>query len=203
MAKRLAAMDAPGYDLADPFKITLHPDRMADPCRVKKPARIGVSFMGDLFHDNVPDWFIRSVAGTLLDSPQHIFFLLTKRPYRMAEIAHDLQGFGPNVFCGVSVENNEQGGRLDSLIAAGIEKIWVSVEPMLGPVKFTNAQLRRIKFIALGGESGTNARPMHPDWVRVVRDQCQAATVPFMFKQWGKKAAGRLLDGREYMEMPK
>lgn len=287
------------------------PERLDEPLRWRKPRRIFVCSMSDLFHPDVPDEFIATVFGVMSLAGQHKFQVLTKRPERMllwfakhflgacqAETAslgglftpggHDriynTQAINswplPNVWLGVSVEDQCRADeRIPLLLQVPAAVRWLSMEPLLGPVDLTSVEwpnkgghrvdvLRRgywnaegwiyggpsaalgaprgmftnhsdmegIDWVVVGGESGPGARPMHPDWVRSIRDQCQAAGVPFLFKQWGtwlpnaqeygcyqeganynrqhvlagnvtmarvgKKAAGRLLDGRTWDEYP-
>ena len=117
-----------------------------------------------------------------------------------------------NVWAGTSVESQDYVDRIDHLLKVPADIRFLSVEPLLGRVKIKVALLRRIQWVIVGGESGPHARPMNADWARDIRDQCVAAKVPFFFKQWGvynsrgerrsKKAAGRVLDGRTWDEMP-
>ena len=223
--------------------------------RSRKPQRVGVQFMGDLFHSDVQECFIDRVFAVMALCPQHTFLVLTKRPERMRQYLSDsayraervgidaehLSGTDrhinderarwpfplPNVWMGTSVENQDVADkRIPHLLQTNAAKRWVSVEPMLGPVDLTsvrwskiavnpedfrrvgapvpyqawslnnvlksrpandlNQAKRGLNWIICGGEAGHGARPMHPDWVRSLRDQCQAAGVPFYFKQWGE-----------------
>lgn len=255
------------------------------PITAKMPGRIGVQFMGDLFHMGVDFGMVHEVFDVMWQSPQHTFLVLTKRPERMFEFMtqKNIQNmYGnewplKNVWLGVTTENQARADeRIPILLQIPAAKRWISIEPMLGPVNitpclggnckdcgYTLKQCRDAKvvgyiaccpdcrhdpcldWVVLGGETGPGARPMHPDWVRSVRDQCQAAGVPFFFKQWGEwmpwcelypdrdprftgevplvngiskvtttvidgqryyrvgnKAAGHLIDGREWREMP-
>lgn len=336
MAKRLQAMGTPGYE--NEFDVTLHPDRLGQPLRWKKPRMIFVCSMGDLFHEDVPDKFIDKIFAVMAFCREHTFQVLTKRPERMREylscptysnrvakiiflnFAHQLicgQDWPslPNVWLGTSASNRpELNENVKHLLQCPAAVRFVSIEPMLGPVDVSpytgpysclqcgyvganpgiehclnceavinsdegcpecgpNAGYYELcpecgadswghatteegqvllDWVIVGGETGPGARPMHPDWVRGVRDQCIAANVPFFFKQWGawkrdlfgrvmdshivfapdgtqlvladltdvgelnqarrlsdtcmsrvgKKAAGRLLDGQEWNEMP-
>jgi protein gp37 len=277
-----------GYPADEPFKVTLHKDRLEEPLRRKKPRRMFVGSMGDLFHEDVPDefiariWWVMGQCAGYLDPSRyrgHTFLILTKRPERMQKWLNGwndgetrrqwIESFGavydwmsgpkywpdvfPNVWLGVTAENQQRADeRIPILLQIPAAARFVSVEPMLGPVDLLSndylggcincevyldnpetcincAQDRKIDWIICGGESGHGARPMHPDWVRSLRDQCQAAGVPFFFKQWGewnpdnkgicrgirtqklegvvlyrigKKAAGRSLDGEAWDEMP-
>lgn len=218
MSKRLAGRA--GYP-EDGFKVTLHPDKLDEPLRWKKPARIFVCSMGDLFHEDVPDEFILSVFETIARAEQHTFMILTKRPDRML----DFMEYTPppidysHLLLGASIENQPTADkRIGDLLGIRrfypLIKLFVSYEPALGPVDFTkirytnkthldvlrgweyysaadvriNKDHPKLDWVIMGGESGPGARPLHPDWPRTVRDQCQAAGVPFFFKQWGEWA---------------
>ena len=141
-----------------------------------------------------------------MKTPQHLFLILTKRPEKMLDIFKPTSGL-PNMWIGVSVENQKQAdARIPILLQIPAAKCFVSIEPMLGPIRLQHYGTgTSIDWVICGGESGPGARPMHPDWPRSIRDQCQSAGVPFFFKQWGginKKTAGRLLDGQEWNERP-
>lgn len=266
MSKRLAGRC--GYPSEDPFKVTLHPDKLDQPLRWKKPRMIFVCSMGDLFHKNVPFDQISQVFdvmcswrwptkeaecsgdASLLEDPGHTFMVLTKRPERIPEwlswlglywpgdspvnINLEAEGhFGKHIWFGVTAENQARADeRIPVLLEIPAAIRFVSIEPMLGPVDLTSIDLgdkitrgygqRRIiwdtligwekqynpgqkpkpmpdhfpramknlgaklDWVICGGETGPGARPMHPDWVRSIRDQCQAAGVPFFFKSWGE-----------------
>jgi protein gp37 len=267
-------------------KVRCHDDVLETPLRWKKPRRIFVNSMSDLFHKDVPFEFIDKVFAVMALCPQHTFQVLTKRPERMAEYTCQLkagerfvcnaaafelpekpqrlagvivgkvlgenEGMLPNVWLGCSVENQETADeRIPHLLRCPAAVRFLSVEPMLGPVTFTDqlmGQWRRdqstyfspvpgstyqpmIHWVIVGGESGPGSRPMYPNWVRAVRDQCAHAGVPFFFKQWGdwlpagqdgvskygelhlncsdepvrvgKAWAGARLDGVEHREFPK
>ena len=272
--------------------VACHPDRLDQPLRWKKPRRIFVNSMSDLFHESVPDTFIDQVFSVMAMAPQHTFQVLTKRPQRVrdyfaarregdpwadaADAIADLIGLDdhpvvleprdiplPNVWIGVSVENQEAADeRIPLLLQIPSNWRWISAEPLLGPVDLTliphktgwgsspcsgcgtdvardaldgsthcehgcdGPILNTLDWVVVGGESGPKARPMHPAWARSLRDQCAAAGVPFLFKQWGewlpdnqnpdvspphdkngairvgKKRAGRLLDGVQHDGYP-
>jgi protein gp37 len=258
-------------------EVRIHPERLGQPMRWRKPRKIFVCSMGDLFHESVPSGFIGGVYNVIQRNPWHIFQILTKRPKRMLE----LLGSGyyskplPNLWLGVTAENQAMADeRIPLLLQTPAAVRFVSVEPMLGPVNLMDipwhpgrptfpetddlsdgrsaihiVEGKRIDWVICGGETGPGARPMHPDWARLLRDQCVAAGVLFHFKHWGewapvthydqndnpllcislptektvkpgdkeivwqegtpvnmlrvgKKAAGRLLDGREWNEFP-
>jgi protein gp37 len=200
MAQRLQAMGQTRYRNA--FHLTLQPDAIETPLRWKKPRVIFVNSMSDLFHKDVPFEYIKRCFDVMQQASQHTFQVLTKRPERVAELGQDLH-WPKNVWMGTSVENTDYLWRIDSLRAVPAKVRFLSVEPLLGPIP--RLPLRDIHWVIVGGESGPGARPMKPDWVRGLRDQCVAAEVPFFFKQWGgtnKKRTGRALDGRTWDQMP-
>lgn len=281
MAKRLAGRS--GYPKDDPFRVTFHPDRLAQPLKWKKPSRIFICSMGDLFHEEVPFNDIACILGIMAACQHHTFMVLTKRPANMLEFfkwlgrmaegksmievfphdshgwrcrhllkaaalgatengkiaVHSLEGWPlPNVWLGVTAENQARADeRIPILLQIPAAKRFVSIEPMLGPVDiarwlliswqcsgcrgYFNGPYRNIcpdcgregwwsgshpfngrnmprgpicrsqkgqglDWVICGGETGPGARPLHPDWARSLRDQCQDAGVPFFFKQWGE-----------------
>lgn len=222
-----------GYHIIDPFEVTFHQDRLDEPMRWKKPERVFVCSMGDLFHEDVKDEWLDDIFDVILYPGygnalrEHRFLLLTKRPQRMAEYFASLgdEDYFEHIWLGVSVENQRTADeRIPILLQIPAAKRFVSIEPMLGPVDLDALEYRehrpsptstishrtltdslrgqnikrgdgwriqndwsgKLDWVILGGESGPSARPMHPDWVRSVRDQCQEAGVPFFFKQWGE-----------------
>jgi protein gp37 len=268
--------------------VMVHPERLKDPLHWRKPSRVFVDSMSDLFHDFVSDHyssFIDEIFAVAAACPQHTFMILTKRssimkyyfdhPRRMMYVESALEWLYegrihmmpelmwplPNVWLGVSVEDQKTAEqRIPDLLATPAKVRFLSCEPLLGPLDLWKFATREetfgsmydhrgsygfypglpkepvkyhegIDWVIAGGESGPNARPMHPDWVRSIRDQCVDAGVPFFFKQWGewvpavfrmeyptsksfvfkdgalvmragKKKAGRVLDGREWNEFP-
>ncbi|MBZ0126402.1 MAG: phage Gp37/Gp68 family protein [Rhodocyclaceae bacterium] len=236
-----------------PFNdVRCHPEKLAgarSPLAWKRPRRIFVCPRADLFHDAVPTGFIRAVFDFMAACPQHTFQVLTKHAARMQFLLwseFDWQPL-PNVWIGVSVEDQAAADeRISLLLQTPAAVRWVSAEPLLGSLDLVNPlglwrvgakrllapnHYPDINWVVAGGESGPNARPMHPSWARSLRDQCTKAGVPFLFKQWGewaphpeikdaggslfhcfddgtwmqrdgKKAAGRLLDGVLHDEYP-
>ena len=191
-----------GYPKDDPFKVTFHPDRLEEPLHWKKPSRIFVCSMGDIFHDNVDAFQIGSIFIKILRYSQHIFLILTKRPQRFLKLVPPIQ-LPPNVWLGVSISTNKDLWMVETLLQIPAAKRFVSVEPMLGsvdlkewipyPMEYMDEAYDGIKcpnldWVICGGETGPKARPMNPDWARSLRDQCQAAGVPFFFKQMSGKA---------------
>jgi protein gp37 len=158
--------------------------------------------MSDLFHEEVPEAFIHRVFDVMRRAHWHQFQVLTKRAERLAQLSPALP-WPNNVWMGVSVENARCVDRVDHLRRVPAAIRFLSLEPLLGPIP--NLNLDQIDWAIVGGESGPGARPMSEAWVLDLRDQCLGAGVPFFFKQWGgfhKKAAGRLLQGRTWDEMP-
>lgn len=183
------------------FRFTLHPERLRQPYRWRKPRRVFVNSMSDLFHEQMPMSFLLEIFKVMRETPQHTYQILTKRHKRLLELDPFID-WPPNVWMGVSVENQKYAERIDFLRQTGAKVKFVSCEPLLGPVEL---DLRGIDWVIVGGESGPNHRPIDPAWVRSLRDQCQRANVPFFFKQWGgrtSKSGGRLLDGRTWDELP-
>jgi len=184
------------------FDLKMWPNRLLLPLDWKKSKRIFVNSMSDLFHKDVPEEFIFAVFETMNQADWHTFKILTKRAERMLDLNERLP-WAPNIWMGVSVENADYAYRVDVLRQASARIKFLSVEPLLGPIP--KLDLTNIDWVIVGGESGRRARPLNPDWVRGIRDQCQDAGVKFFFKQWGgynKKKTGRILDGRTWDERP-
>ena len=158
--------------------------------------------MSDLFHADVPAMYIKRVFDVMHRASWHQFQVLTKRSDRLLALDPVLK-WQPQIWMGVSVENEDYLFRLDHLKKTGARTKFVSIEPLLGPLR--KLKLRGLDWVIVGGESGPGARPIDPEWVREVRDRCISARVPFFFKQWGgvlKSRTGRVLDGRQWDEMP-
>ncbi|MDM3894779.1 DUF5131 family protein [Mycobacterium intracellulare] len=218
------------------FAVTLRPERLDIPLRWKRPRRIFVNSMSDLFHDQVSDDYIARVFAVMAVAHEHTFQVLTKRHGRMRsllsgdfrdQVAEEItdmmaratppgrywpvkydrttdDGFNvwgpaiwplPNVWLGVSTENQQWTDiRIPALLDTPAAVRFVSAEPLLGPLDLhpdpiavdAKFWLGHLDWVIVGGESGRGARPMHPDWARSVRDQCESAGVPFLFKQWGE-----------------
>jgi protein gp37 len=206
--------------------VVLHPDRLELPLRWRKPRRVFVNSMSDLFHDDVPDEYIGRVFAVMAAAPRHTFQVLTKRHARMRALMrsgeffalvsdHAIEALGmdvlpwplPNVWLGVSVEDQHWADiRIPALLDTPAVVRFLSAEPLLGPIDLTRWLAGRCRYcdgividdtdgrctggdigwVIVGGESGSGARPMHPEWARNLRDQCVAAGVPFLFKQWGE-----------------
>lgn len=227
--------------------IKLVPELLDQPLRWRKPRRIFVNSMSDLFHENVPESYVQQVFAVMAKARQHTFQILTKRPDRMRAMlagkdlrwlvdgclqlindgrmspeAFSMQWPLPNVWLGVSVEDQKTASeRIPVLLNTPAAVRWVSAEPLLGAVDLTCIGYSpadsdwtycwdalsgfrankcggtegnpKLDWVVVGGESGKDARPMHPEWARSLRDQCAAAGVPFLFKQWGEWVPGESL----------
>jgi len=201
MARRLQAMGVPQY--RDGFRVTLHPDALEIPLAWKKPRVVFVNSMSDLFHEEIPQSFIRETFEVMRQAHQHVFQVLTKRSERLADLAPRLP-WVDNVWLGVTVESADHLDRIELLRSTPAALRFLSLEPLLGPLPRLN--LEGIDWVIVGGESGPGARPLRKEWVLEIRDQCLDAEVPFFFKQWGgtrKTKAGRVLEGQVWSEMPK
>lgn len=200
MARRLLAMGSERY--ANGFEPTLHYDLIDLPQRWKKPRVIFVNSMSDLFQEEVPEQFIARVFDTMVACPQHTFQILTKRSERLMALSASLP-WPPNVWMGVSVEDERVVHRVTDLAGVPAKVRFLSCEPLIGPLE--RLPLKGIHWVIVGGESGPRARPMNPEWVESIHRQCQRHGVAFFFKQWGgvrKDKTGRELHGRTYDEMP-
>jgi len=200
LTRRLKAMGQKKY--ANGFHLTLHPDTLELPLRWKKPQRIFVNSMSDLFHHEVQLEYIQQVFATMRSASWHQFQVLTKRSGRLLAFSEKID-WPSNVWMGVSVENKEYMSRIDHLRKTGARTKFLSLEPLLGPLD--DLDLNGIDWVIVGGESGPGARPMAAEWVASIKRQCRKAKVAFFFKQWGgvqKKRTGRMLDGRTYDDMP-
>ncbi|MFC9327004.1 DUF5131 family protein [Kitasatospora sp. NPDC057015] len=209
LAKRLKSMGAAKYqrdgDLRTSgpgFGLTIHPDALNVPRQWKSPRKVFVNSMSDLFHAKVPLSFVRDVFDVITDTPQHTYQVLTKRSLRLRRVAQKLE-WPANLWMGVSVESVEQLHRIDDLRKVPASVRFLSLEPLLGSLPGLN--LDGIGWVIVGGESGPGHRPIESEWVIEVREACQAAEVPFFFKQWGgrnPKAGGRDLQGRTWDQLP-
>lgn len=215
----------PGHHFEQGFDLTLRPERLEIPTRWRRPRKVFVNSMSDLFHDEVPDEFIADVFGVMGTCRAHTFQILTKRHGRMRSLLSSerfrdmvldhhldwmrrspsrMQSYPdawpyPNVWLGVSVEDQHWADiRIPALLETPAAVRFLSCEPLLGPVDLQRAVSSdhavhlsgAIDWVIAGGESGPNARPMHPDWARTLRDQCVAAGVSFHFKQHGEWLPG-------------
>jgi protein gp37 len=200
MARRLQAMRIEKYK--DGFELRIHEDALHIPYSWNKPKIVFVNSMSDLFHKDVPLSFIQKVFEVMNNTPQHTYQVLTKRAERLSELHHHLN-WTPNIWMGVSVEDERVKERIDFLRETNAKTKFLSCEPLIGPLM--NLNLDGIQWAIVGGESGRKARPMQEWWVWDIRQQCAEQGVAFFFKQWGginKKKAGRILGGSTYSEMP-
>lgn len=183
----------------------LREDELQAPLRLKTPSRIGIEFMGDLFHEDVPFEFISKVVCMIVNCPQHIFIMLTKRPTEMYFAITKLYLLAKanqrdfhiplpempfkNLYLGITCENQETFNKRWAILKQIPAAVYmISYEPALGPLILSPdfLALGKRAFLVCGGESGPGARPMHPSWARGVRDQCVEAGVSYFFKQWGE-----------------
>ena len=220
MAKRLEAMGVEKYEgltrrsgKRTVWNGVVKEDRAAldIPYGWKKPKKIFVNSMSDLFHEQVTDKFILDVWQVMRATPQHNYQILTKRPQRMAQLVADRVGkVLPNVWLGTSIENAEVRDRVDDLRAVPAAIRFISFEPLIGPVG--PIDLTGIDWAIVGGESGSAARPIREEWIDEIYSQCVQQRTAFFFKQWGtwgkdnkrrsKKANGREYRGQFWDQMP-
>jgi len=189
--------------------VVLHPGRLDQPSRWRRPRRVFVNSMSDLFHELVPDAFIFDVFDRMALADWHAYQLLTKRPERMATVVKSYYALHPDrvplpqVWLGTSIENDRWTTRADAVRRTPAAVRFISAEPLLGPLP--SLDLTAIDWLIVGGESGAGARTMQPEWALDLRDQASRTGTAFFFKQWGgrtPKAHGRELDGRTWDEYP-
>ncbi|MCP1757876.1 DUF5131 family protein [Bradyrhizobium elkanii] len=183
-------------------KIRLDRGALRVPQRWRKPRRIFVNSMSDLFHEAVPAKFVAEVWAVMGSTPWHTYQILTKRPDRMAQLTRSLPVLR-NVWLGTSVENAAYLSRIDELRRVSAAVRFISFEPLLGPMGAPN--LRGIDWAIVGGESGPRSRPMLEEWVHEIEAACRRSETAFFFKQWGgvrKDKTGREYRGRTFDEMP-
>lgn len=197
-----------GHPYEQGFDLRLVPEKLGEPLRWRTPKMIFVNSMSDLFHEGVPDDYIRAVAKVMVAANWHTYQILTKRSDRLRKLLNSTLSFASSqahIWWGVSVEDRKHGlPRLEDLRNSETVVRFLSVEPLLEDVGKLN--LDGVGWVIVGGESGPGARPMKREWVVSVRDECRRANVPFFFKQWGgvrKSRSGRKLDGRTYDEFPR
>ena len=207
MSRRLCAMGNTKF--ANGFKPTIHLEALKEPFNWKRPSTIFVCSMSDLFHKDVPFEFIDKVFRVIEETPQHNYQILTKRAERMAEY-FKIRNIPENAWIGVTVENKETKYRIDHIRHLDATIKFLSCEPLLGDLEELN--LNGINWIIVGGESGSQARPMKEEWVLNIKKQADTNNIPFFFKQWGtwskdgvkgnKKINGKLLEGVIVQNMP-
>lgn len=192
----------PGHPFEQGFDLRFWPERLRLPLSWKKPRRIFVNSMSDLFHKDIPDEYIFRVFDTMCQADWHVYQVLTKRSSRLAQLAPQLP-WKPHIWAGVTIELNQMVTRADHLRRVPAHVRFISAEPLLGPLPDLN--LAGIQWLISGGESGHGHRYCDRQWVRDLRDQCVREGVAFFHKQWGgrtPKAGGRSLDGRTWDEFP-
>lgn len=197
----------PGSPYEQGFDLKLVPKKLMEPFSWTAAKMVFVNSMSDLFHQGVPDSYIRDVVQVMESANWHTYQVLTKRSERLRDLlTTSLEAAAQlsNISWGVSVENRKHGlPRIDHLRDTPAKVRFLSIEPLLEDIGSIN--LDGIDWVIVGGESGPNARPMKREWVTEIRDQCQSAGVPFFFKQWGgvrKSKTGRELDGKIYGQFP-
>ena len=195
-----------GHPFENGFDLTLHRKRLSQPLSWKRPRRIFVNSMSDLFHKEIPTEFIDCVFDTMEVADRHVYQVLTKRGSLMKRYLQRRYGRGvapEHIWCGVSVEDRSATARIQHLQKTPASVRFLSIEPLLGPVG--DIDVEGISWVIVGGESGPNARPMEERWVLDIRDICEREGVDFFFKQWGgptPKSGGRRLEGIEHNAMP-
>lgn len=219
MALRLQAMGQEQYK--DGFKLSLAPQALQLPTTWKRPKMVFVNSMSDLFHKDVPLEYIQQVFEVMNATPRHTYQVLTKRSERLAELAPHLN-WTPNIWMGVSVENEKVSHRILDLLQVPAATKFLSIEPLIGEVKSLYLDYKGIDWVIVGGESGHKARPIKKEWVDYILAECRHYDVPFFFKQWGHNRnnpnpnddtmqkshayyakGGCELDGIIYRQMPK
>jgi protein gp37 len=196
----------PGHPFVNGFNLTLRSERLEQPLVWRRSRMIFVNSMSDLFHKEIPRTFVDRVFDTMERATWHTFQVLTKRSSLMRDYLRHRYGErrGPShIWCGVSVEDGRAKTRIAHLRDAPAGLRFLSIEPLIGPVG--RIDLTNVDWVIVGGESGPGARPIQPEWVRALRDQCVGEGVAFFFKQWGglrPKSGGRLLDGQEWNGFP-
>lgn len=216
MSKRLKAMGMDKYKKG--FILAIHSDELNKPYEWKKPKTVFVNSMSDLFHKDIPLSFIKKVFKVMNETPQHTYQVLTKRGDILYKYHKQLK-WTPNIWMGVSVENEKVVKRIDFLRKTNAQVKFLSLEPLIGPLPKLN--LKNIHWVIVGGESGHKARPMEYQWVWDIKKQCKKADTLFFFKQWGRPEfnanpndptidaaheqhakGGCQIRGRVYREMP-
>lgn len=198
----------PGHPYERGFDLRIVPDKLLEPFAWARPRTVFVNSMSDLFHPDVPEDFLAAVVEVMAATPWHTFQVLTKRAERLSKLLSGRLSFAArcdHIWWGVSVEDTKYGlPRVHHLKESSASVKFLSVEPLLEDLG--RFDVSGLDWVIVGGESGRGARPIEASWILNVLESCETAGVPFFFKQWGgrnKKAAGRLLNGRTYDEMPR
>ena len=203
-AERFRGVSGHPYEYG--FDLTLRPERLQQPAKWKRPRWIFVNSMSDLFHKQIPQDYIARVFDTMEQADWHRYQVLTRRSSLMRNFINRRYPNAPapaHIWLGVSIEDRSAQSRLRHLNQTNAARRLVCFEPLLGSLGGINHE--GIDWVIVGGETGPGARPMHPDWVREIRDQCLNAQVAFFFKQWGgtrSKTKGNLLDGKQWLQYP-
>lgn len=187
---------------ADPFAPRFWPERLEQPLQWRTPRRVVVNSMSDVFHAHFSYEMIARVFAVMNRAPRHQFQLLTKRPERVARMAHRLN-WSANIWLGTSIESMEVASRADALREVPAAIRFISAEPLLGPLD--DLELHEIHWVIGGGESGRGFRSPDPAWAAGLRDACLRSGVAFLWKQWGgatPKVNGRLVEGRVWDHYP-
>ena len=201
LSQRLQKMGNPKYK--NGFRFTTHPDALNLPLTWRSPRKIFVNSMSDLFHEHMPESFLRRCFAVMEEADWHIYQVLTKRPERMLSFTQEYGHVPDHIWLGTSVEMGMYKPRIEILKKADCRVKFISFEPLIGPIG--DVDLSGISWAIAGGESGPFHRPVLKEWVREIRDQCRSQGVSFFFKQWGgitPKSGGRRLDGREWNQYP-
>jgi len=201
LAARLQAMGNRRY--RNGFRLTIHKDLFETPLRWKEPRFVFVNSMSDLFHEGIPEHVIQKIFQTMNAASWHTFQILTKRPMEALKLAEGLN-WTRNIWMGVTVESRRYTHRIGALRLIPAQVRFISFEPLLSAIP-ANTSLSKIDWAIVGGESGPGARKMEREWVIGLQQLCRLHNTAFFFKQWGgvnKKAAGRVLEGRTWDEMP-
>lgn len=202
MAKRLAGRA--GYPKDDPFRVLKRPERLREPYNIHKPSMFFVCSMSDLFHEEISFRYIDTVFIIMKENPHHIFQVLTKRPERMLRwwnqtLALDEQRYLPNVWLGITTENQETfNERITPFVEIGPYKEWsngikrcywtkfISAEPLLSPISLTH-HIAWVDQLIIGGESGPRRRPVKMEWLYDLKKQSEILKLPLFVKQIDKK----------------
>lgn len=206
LSNRLKAMGQKKY--RNGFKFTEHPSTLDQPLRWRKPRKIFVNSMSDLFHVDARMEYVAQCFDVMLRADRHVYQVLTKRPDSMAEFSeHFAKFYGyaipKHIWMGTSIENANYRWRIDSLRKVLCTVRFLSIEPLIGDIG--ELDLSGIHWVIVGGESGPNFRPVKKEWIVGVIQQCEEQHVPVFFKQWGgirPKSGGRMIDGKIYDQYP-
>jgi protein gp37 len=201
LSHRLHKMGNPKYK--HEFRFTLHKNTLDLPLKWKKPRKIFVNSMSDLFHESMPEDFLEKCFKIMEKADWHVYQVLTKRPHRMLSFTKEYGKIPDHVWLGTSVELAMYNPRIEILKQVPAKTKFISFEPLLGPIG--DVDLSGVSWAIVGGESGPNHRSIKGEWVREIRKNSQRQGVAFFFKQWGgqtAKSGGRTLDGREWNEYP-